>query len=527
MERDGSLIKSCIPQVDCTNPYQPGCNCSNCQIEKNGLLSVAPDSTCCICIPSWIGKLLTGAADVFLTPWLLVLHYMRIYFIPAVLTTVSHLIERFICAFNCCRFGYTDYSYPPNDRSIGLKKPENTPHTVENLDMWHRGIFYALCGCMGSKDIEWIRAKDLGDAKDSEERVQLFKGDIDPADIYQGGLGDCWLLASLSAIAERHPELIRDSFLTGRVSLCGYYKIKLFDIVNGTPRWKVITIDDNIPVDSNKKPMYSQPKDNELWVLLMEKAFSKILGSYSFLKGGFSRIPFAALTGNDPIEYKWSSNCYTITNTSGGTDSAIAPRELTVDQMYHVIERGITHDLIITVGVSEGVQGLVSGHMYAILNACTHTPSGGNPVHLVQMRNPWGTEGEWKGPYSDRDFDTKGWKPDSGFVIDVLGTAKKGVENATEDDGLFWMPLDDLARRAHGLICLCAVSDSMATTRLNMHEDFGECGPCYGAMEGGCEFCCMCKGVSHLWCPQRRSTADMVRAYSEGNTLAALGCDKC
>ena len=148
-------------------------------------------------------------------------------------------------------------------------------------------------------------------------------------------------------------------------------------------------------------------------------------------------------------------------------------------------------------------------------------------MHLVQMRNPWGTEGEWKGPYSDRDFDTKGWKPDSGFVIDMLGTAKNGVENATEDDGLFWMPLDDLARRAHGLICLCAVSDSMATTRLNMHEDFGECGPCYGAMEGGCEFCCMCKGVSHLWCPQRRSTADMVRAYSEGNTLAALGCDKC
>ena len=108
------------------------------------------------------------------------------------------------------------------------------------------------------------------------------------------------------------------------------------------------------------------------------------------------------------------------------------------------------------------------------------------------------------------------------LVLDLLDAGKKGVENATTDDGLFWMPLDDLARRANGLFCLCAVSDSMASMRLDMHEDMGECGPCYGCIEGGCSFCLKCEGAKALWCPQRRSTASMIKAFSKGNDLSAF-----
>ena len=42
-------------------------------------------------------------------------------------------------------------------------------------------------------------AKDL--SKSDDEKVALFKGDVAAEDIAQGGLGDCWLLASLAAIA--------------------------------------------------------------------------------------------------------------------------------------------------------------------------------------------------------------------------------------------------------------------------------------------------------------------------------------
>ena len=119
LRKDMETCKKCIPWFDCSNPYKPACNCANCQVEKNGLFSVPKDATCCLCIPSYVGRPILGVIDVFMTPFILVLHYLRIYLIPAILTTVMHLIERFICTLNCCKCGYTDYSYPPNDRSIG------------------------------------------------------------------------------------------------------------------------------------------------------------------------------------------------------------------------------------------------------------------------------------------------------------------------------------------------------------------------------------------------------------------------
>lgn len=525
-----TALKDCLPWFDFSDPYEPMCGCANLQIEKSGLFSVPENSTVCLMFPSWLCKFFTGAADLFLTPFLLVIHFVRIYLFPAVTTTVFHLIERFICTLNCCSFGFLDVFYPPNDRSVGVKD-NIKPHTCENLDLWHRGIFYVLCGCLGRNKIEWVRAKDLSESDDS--KVSLFKGDVEAEDIGQGNLGDCWLLASLAAIAERHPRLIKEAFLTGRTSLCGYYKLKLYDTVNGTPRWRVITIDDYIPVKAgSKSPMFSQPNNNELWVLLMEKAFSKILGSYQGLTGGFSRFPFSALTGNDCVEYEWTGHCYSLTNTTGryenqkdrgAENDRDAPKELLIENMHNVLSHGLKHDMIATVAVNNAVDGLVSHHMYTVLNACT-TKNG--EVKLVQMRNPWGREGEWTGPYSDKDSKTLGWKPDSGFVVDLLGVGKRGVDHASTDDGLFWMPLDDLARRAHGLFCLCAVSDSMASMRLDMHEDMGECGPCYGCMEGGCSFCLKCEGTKALWCPQQRSTASMVNSFSKGNSLAdLLGCD--
>lgn len=46
----------------------------------------------------------------------------------------------------------------------------------------------------------WVRVKDLSHFKD--KKPYLFLDKIEPNDIYQGGLGDCWLMAAIACVAE-------------------------------------------------------------------------------------------------------------------------------------------------------------------------------------------------------------------------------------------------------------------------------------------------------------------------------------
>ena len=47
-----------------------------------------------------------------------------------------------------------------------------------------------------SEQIEWKRAKEI-----FPNRISIFEGSISIDDIIQGGLGDCYFLASMSAIS--------------------------------------------------------------------------------------------------------------------------------------------------------------------------------------------------------------------------------------------------------------------------------------------------------------------------------------
>ena len=104
---------------------------------------------------------------------------------------------------------------------------------------------------------------------------RLFAGGILPSDILQGALGDCWFLCALSVLAE-DPQLIRAMFLTGDEELRrGYCGVRL--LVDGCPR--EVVVDTQIPVyEASMEPCFAKSKGGELWVILMEKAYAKVLG---------------------------------------------------------------------------------------------------------------------------------------------------------------------------------------------------------------------------------------------------------
>ena len=123
------------------------------------------------------------------------------------------------------------------------------------------------------KTIELVRFKDLGpigSKKVSEENNNtfLFKNGIDPSDIGQGSLGDCWLLAAIACLAE-HPDALRKLFIDREINPRGYYKLRLFHAAR--EKWVTVGVDDRFPVKvattkllKKKKLLFLRETDNEL-----------------------------------------------------------------------------------------------------------------------------------------------------------------------------------------------------------------------------------------------------------------------
>ena len=63
-------------------------------------------------------------------------------------------------------------------------------------------------------------------------------------------------------------------------------------------RWHVVTIDDTLPVDPRSGMLvFSQCRDRQLWVPLLEKALAKVRGGYMKTIGGSVSVALSMLTG--------------------------------------------------------------------------------------------------------------------------------------------------------------------------------------------------------------------------------------
>ncbi len=72
-----------------------------------------------------------------------------------------------------------------------------------------------------------------------------------------------------------HPETILARFYTKTVNKAGIYMMIFY--INGLEQ--AVIVDDHIPV-RDWQPCFATTKSGELWVILLEKAWAKINGTY-------------------------------------------------------------------------------------------------------------------------------------------------------------------------------------------------------------------------------------------------------
>jgi calpain-15 len=126
----------------------------------------------------------------------------------------------------------------------------------------------------------------------------VFYDTIEPNDIKMGVLGDEWFLSALSILAER-PALVERLFITKETNAMGIYRVKLCK--NG--EWVTVTVDDYFPCFPEGEPLFARCHGNEMWTLILEKAYAKLHGNYYLLKGGYVNEALLDLTGCPTISY--------------------------------------------------------------------------------------------------------------------------------------------------------------------------------------------------------------------------------
>jgi hypothetical protein len=128
----------------------------------------------------------------------------------------------------------------------------------------------------------------------------------DANDIFQGQLGDCWLLSAIASLTTQ-PWLLENVFLTREWNPRGKYDVRLYSIP--TSSFVTVTVDDHIPVrKSDLQPLFTKPKGNEMWVMILEKAFAKFIGSYELIEGGQPLFALQTLTGGAVFKFNFESS---------------------------------------------------------------------------------------------------------------------------------------------------------------------------------------------------------------------------
>jgi len=309
---------------------------------------------------------------------------------------------------------YIDLEFPPNFKHLILEK--NSIHVYD----WSNFIW-----SRPAKFFKDPKIFSMNTRPNFAKRPQQIK-DISKSDILQGALGNCYFLAALCSMAEVNDAMIRKLFISKEINKYGLYCVQI--CFSG--EWRAIIIDDCFPCYPDERgPCFTKGNNEELWVMLLEKAWAKLHGNYEKVESGVASESLRCLTGA-PVEVFFQD------------DDKV--------DLWNVMKDAYQNKFPMTAGADEEEnlsiskvikKNLVPSHVYSLLAVVEiYHPSKGEQ-RLLKMRNPWGNK-EWKGDWSDES---------TIWTEDLL---KKLNHEKNADDGTFFIEFKDF-RESFSEVAIC------------------------------------------------------------------------
>ncbi|CAL1673021.1 unnamed protein product [Lasius platythorax] len=283
--------------------------------------------------------------------------------------------------------------------------------------------------------IEWKRPMEIAD------NPQLFVEGFSRFDIQQGELGDCWLLAAVANLT-MHSNLffqVVPEDQSFEENYAGIFHFRFWQY----GRWVDVVIDDRLPTCRGELVYLHSAESNEFWSALLEKAYAKLHGSYEALKGG--------------------TTCEAMEDFTGGV-TEMYQMDQTPPNLFNILLKAFERNSLLGCSIepdpniveAETPQGLIRGHAYSVTRVKhveIQTPNQIGTIPLLRLRNPWGNEAEWNGPWSDQS-------PEWRFIPDH---EKEELGLTFDIDGEFWMSFHDFTRHFNQLEICNLNPDSLTT----------------------------------------------------------------
>jgi len=182
-------------------------------------------------------------------------------------------------------------------------------------------------------------------------------------------------LSSLSSLAE-NPDRIKRIFITKEVNDAGIYACTFY--INGEKR--TVVVDDYFPFDPEKGEdgdwAFSKPSfKTEIWVLILEKCWAKIFGSYQRIEAGTAGEAMYPLTGS-PHKFLIHAD--------------FTRKDYIWDRIYMADKKGFPMATAVASQADEELSrsevkraGLVDAHAYSLIAAKKVETDSGKTVRLI------------------------------------------------------------------------------------------------------------------------------------------------
>jgi hypothetical protein len=228
-----------------------------------------------------------------------------------------------------------------------------------------------------------------------DPKAKLYVHGVGANDVLQGQAGDCYLLATLGALAKSRPGVIKHALHPNRDGTVTV-TFKTRD-ANGKVTPHKVRVDRELAGPRNDR-LYAEEgrSGHEQWVPIIEKAYAKWKGNFDKIgNGGWPADALTALTGR-AAQTLWLSGDHS--------------------EGFQQLKAALASGAAVTASTgATASDGIVPAHAYSVLGAFEK-----NGQMFVKLRNPWGfreyghdrkDDGSFVMPYAkfDKNFQEFSW----------------------------------------------------------------------------------------------------------------------